>query len=158
MSRGRAAVMDQPGLFEVEPPRPARTETSDRRRPRPPIHTPRPRRTKQCQAKECEPKCLICGKGEGRGLCTPRCSVICEHTHQPDRVEVCLVTTHVTALLVTGERTLAGPRQLALVLCPFCGEVHWHAPSFGAHYRVAHCGQPYIVHLHRPRLAPGGTR
>ncbi len=79
------------------------------------------------------------------------------HTNQPDRVEVCLVTMHVTALLVTGQRTLAGSRQLALVLCPFCGDVHWHAPTFGVRYRVAHCGLPYIVHLHRPRLTPGGA-
>ena len=149
----RAAIVDQPALWDLEPaPAPLPVK---QRRVRPPTHTPRPRRSKEAQREECDPACLVCGKPEGRGLCTPRCSVACVHTRQPDLVEVCLVTTHVTAVLMTGERTLTGTHQHALVLCPFCGEVHWHAVRFGAAYRVARCGQPYIVHLDRPRI--GGT-
>ncbi|GAA0402797.1 hypothetical protein GCM10009530_63460 [Microbispora corallina] len=146
-------LADQPGLFDLDTPAPAPAPW--RKRARALTHTPRPRRTKEAQAEECEPACLTCGKPEGRGLCHPRCAVICTHTRQPDRVEVCLVTTHVTALLVEGTRTLTGSHQHALVCCPFCGDVHHHAPTYGARYRLSGCGQPYIVHLHRPRITNG---
>ncbi|MFI7628424.1 hypothetical protein [Microbispora rosea] len=145
------ATLDQPGLFDLEQPKPRP------KRARRLTHTPRPRRSKEAQAEECDPTCLVCGKAEGKGLCSPKCAVVCSHTRQPDLVEVCLVTTRVTAVLVEGARTLTGSRPLALVLCPHCGDVHWHAPAYGVHYRLSGCGQPYVVHLPRPRFTPGGT-
>ncbi|MBX6387354.1 MAG: hypothetical protein IRZ07_30980, partial [Microbispora sp.] len=143
------ATIDQPVLFDLEPqPRPKRARAL--------THAPRPRRTEEAQAEPCDPTCLVCGKPEGRGLCSPRCAIVCTHTRQPELTEVCLVTTRVTAVLVTGTPTVTGSRPLALVLCPHCGEVHWHAATYGAHYRTSACGRPYIVHLPKPRLTPGG--
>ncbi|MER7131220.1 hypothetical protein [Streptosporangium saharense] len=142
----RAAVLDQPALWD-EPAEPARP-------PRRPTHTPRPRRTKEAQAEPCEPGCLVCGKAEGRGLCSPRCSVTCIHVAQADRVEVCLVVTHVTARTVVGIHGAEPGRHLAAVTCPFCRRTHWHAAQYGRRYRVAHCGQPYIVTLPRPHITP----
>lgn len=143
------ATMEQPGLWDLPEPEPVKRKT-----PRPPIHTPRPRRSKEAQALECAPSCLVCGKAEGRGLCSPRCSVVCSHVAQPDTAEVCVVSVHVTAILVTGMPGSTPGRKIAFVACPYCGEIHWHAPTFGVHYRTAPCGTPYIVHLARPRIAP----
>lgn len=138
----RALTLDQPALWEL---------TDDPAPPqRRPTHTPRPRRVKEAQAEPCDPTCLVCGKAEGRGLCTPRCSVMCVHTAQADLIEVCLVTVHVTAHLVVGIHGFEPGRRLAVVTCPFCERTHWHAPRFGRHYRMAPCGQPYIVTLTRP--------
>lgn len=144
----------QPGLWDLpaEPqPEPLPVK---QRHIKPPTHTPRPRRSKEAQREECDPRCLVCGKPEGRGLCAPRCSVVCVHSRQPDLIEICLVTAHVTAILMTGTVTLRGAHRRALVSCPFCGDIHWHAATYGARYRVSGCGQPYIVHLARPRIAP----
>ncbi|MFF3665397.1 hypothetical protein [Microtetraspora malaysiensis] len=146
------AVVEQPVLWDIPAPEPAPGRAKRR-----PTHAPRARRSEAAQAEECDPTCLVCGKSEGRGLCSPRCSVVCVHTRQPDRVEVCLVQVHVTAVLVAGVPGGRPGRRLALVCCPHCGQVHWHAPRYGVHYRVAACGAPYVVHLPRPRLAPGGT-
>lgn len=150
----RAAVLAQPGLFDLDPKPEPRT-VSREERVRRPTHEPRPRRSKEAQADECAPACLTCRKPEGRGLCVPRCAVVCTHANQPSTTEVCLVQVHVTAVLVTGTPTLYGARHLALVCCPHCGQVHWHAATYGARYRVSACGLPYIVHLPRPR--PGGV-
>ncbi|MFF4417504.1 hypothetical protein ACFYY8_33685 [Streptosporangium sp. NPDC001559] len=140
------AVLDQPALWD-EPAEPARP-------PRRPTHTPRPRRTRESQAEPCEPSCLVCGKAEGRGLCSPRCSVTCVHVAQADLVEVCLVTVHVTARVVVGIHGFEPGRKIAVVTCPFCTRVHWHAAQYGRRYRMAHCGQPYIVTLARPHIGP----
>ncbi|MFC3986812.1 hypothetical protein [Streptosporangium jomthongense] len=140
------AVLDQPALWEPEP-EPARP-------PRRPTHTPRPRRTRESQAEPCDPACLTCGKPEGRGLCSPRCSVTCVHVAQADLVEVCLVTVHVTARVVVGIHGAEPGRRLAAVTCPFCERLHWHAAQYGRRYRVAPCGRPYIVTLARPRIGP----
>lgn len=117
---------------------------------RPPVHPPRSRRDPDQLAEPCHPKCIVCGRPEGRGLCTPRCAILCRHVAQPGRAEVCLVTTRVTARLVTGA---VPDRRLAVVdRCPCCGRLHWHSPAFGLHYRVSGCGQPYLVYLPRPRI------
>ncbi|MER7126660.1 hypothetical protein [Micrococcus luteus] len=152
----RAAVLDQPTLWDDPTPTPAE-EHDDQPVPalRRPTHTPRPRRTKASQAEPCEPTCLVCGKPEGRGLCSPRCSNVCAHIAQADLVEVCLVTVYVTARVVVGLPGAEPGRHLAVVTCPFCARRHWHAARYGRHYRTAHCsGRPYIVTLARPRVAP----
>lgn len=153
----RSAVLDQPALWDVPRPAPARPTTAAAKHR--PTHAPRPRRSKEAQAEECDPACLACGKPEGRGLCYPRCSVVCVHTGQPDVVEVCLTTTRVVARLVAGVPGVPGVpgRRLAVVECPFCERLHWHTPAFGRHHRVSGCGQPYIVTLPRPRITPQGA-
>lgn len=143
------AVLEQEGLFDLPAPKPARRATT---------HAPRPRRPEEFLAQPCEPTCLVCGQEEGRGLCSPRCAVACQHITHRDKVGVCVVTVRVTAVLITGTPTLTGSRPLALVLCPHCGEVHHHAAAFGTHYRLSGCGLPYVVHLPRPRLTPEGAR
>lgn len=151
----RTAVLDQPALWDIPRPAPACPAANQAAKPkRRPTHTPRPRRSKEAQAEECDPTCLTCGKPEGRGLCHPRCSVICVHTAQPDLVEVCLATTCVTARLTIGIHGFEPGRKLAVVDCPFCERLHTHTPRFGRHYRLSGCGQPYIVTLPRPRINP----
>jgi hypothetical protein len=111
---------------------------------------------------ECNPTCARCGKPEGIGLCHTRCAVVCgkprpleldPHGRAP--VEVCLITTHVTARLIAGLPGAEPGRKLAAVDCPRCHRVHWHGAAYGARYRIAPCNwQPYIVHLPRPAAVP----
>lgn len=153
----RAAVLDQAALWDLDP---AGEQLADQAAAptRRPTHTPRPRRSKEAQAEECDPTCLVCGKAEGRGLCSPRCATACVHTAQPDLVEICLITTRVTARLVIGIHGYEPGRRLALVdRCPHCERTHWHAAHYGTHYRLAHCGQPYLVTLARPHTTPGAA-
>lgn len=98
------------------------------------VHTPRPDPTRDEITAECEPVCLGCGKPEGRGLCSPRCMVVCTRLPAAEVAEVCVVTTRVLARLAVG--------------------IHWHTPLYGTHYRVPPCRQPYIVILPRPRIDP----
>ncbi|MBO3751567.1 hypothetical protein J5X84_36305 [Streptosporangiaceae bacterium NEAU-GS5] len=149
----------QDGLWDLAPeplPTPAGTRTRPRRVP---IHTPQPHRTKEFRDQPCDPACLICGKPEGRGLCHPRCTVVCSHNREPWRAEICLITTKITARLVEGARTaISRRRELAVVdQCPTCGRLHWHPPTYGLHLRIPPCGIPYLVHLPRPRLTAAGT-
>ncbi|WP_157251096.1 hypothetical protein [Nonomuraea typhae] len=142
---------DQPGLWDLPEVRPA-TPT---RPPRPRIHASAPRRAKTQRERDCDPRCLVCGHPEGRGLCTPRCAVVCVHAAQPYRAEVCIATVHVTAQLAVGLPGARPGRHLAVVdPCPRCGQRHAHAERYGRAWRLAPCGQPYIVHLPRP-AAPG---
>ncbi|RCG27196.1 hypothetical protein DQ384_26110 [Sphaerisporangium album] len=156
----RAAVVDgQDTLFALdgdpEPP-PARpappAPRRGRRTARSLAHTPRRRRANQDE--DCEPACLRCGGPEGRGLCQPRCAVVCAHTAQPDVIDVCIITRHVTARLAVGTPGSRPGRRLAVVdSCPWCERVHWHAAAFGVRVRVGQCGWPYVVHLDRPPVA-----
>lgn len=165
MTRTLTPPPGQAGLFDLAPALPAAPAPKPEQLPlpvkqpkpaRPRVHPPRPRRSKDAQARDCDPRCLVCRHPEGRGLCTPRCAVVCRHTAQPDRVEVCLVTVRVTARLVTGLPGAEGPgRHLAVVdRCPWCGRVHWHAEAYGLRLRIAGCGAPYLVQLDRPRITP----
>lgn len=139
-----AAGVLQDALFDFAPEQPAPAR-------RVPAHGPRQPRDKEFIALPCDPTCLVCGKEEGRGLCQ-RCAIACVHARQPDRVEVCLVVDRVVARVVSTLSVCDGHRhQLAVVdACPSCGEMHWHAPAFGARYRVGRCGRPYVVVLRRP--------
>ncbi|MFC6081023.1 hypothetical protein [Sphaerisporangium aureirubrum] len=161
MSRRAAAVVDgQDALFgvpgdEPDPTPPVLPEPRTvQRAPRPRTHPSRPRRSKESQAEDCEPACLICKHPEGRGLCQPRCAVVCSHTANPDVVEVCIIARRVTARLVIGTPGSRPGRRLAVVTCPWCERVHWHAAEFGIRYRSGRCGWPYLVHLPRPADDP----
>lgn len=148
------AVLDQPGLWELEPaPPPAR------RRNHSGLLPPRQPRTKEQREQDCDPRCLVCGRPEeSGGLCHPRCSIVCVHTAQPALVEVCIATVRVTARLVIGLPGAQPGRRLAAVdTCPHCGHTHWHSPAHGLRYRIAGCGKPYLVWLPRPRITAGGT-
>jgi hypothetical protein len=142
----------QPALWDLPaaPPKPVR------RRNHAPLFPPRPRRTKEQRERDCDPRCLTCHHPEDRGLCSPRCAVVCVHTGQPARVELCLVMVRVQARLVIGLPGARPGRRLALVdACPYCERVHWHTPAFGLRYRTAQCGRPYLVHLPRPTTTGG---
>lgn len=119
-----------------------------------PTHTPRPDPTRDEITAECEPTCLSCGKPEGRGLCSPRCMVVCNRLPAAEPAEVCIVTTRVLARLAVGIHGAEPGRKLAVVDCPHCQRVHWHTPQYGTHYRIPPCRQPYIVTLPRPRVDP----
>ncbi|MER7361867.1 hypothetical protein [Nonomuraea wenchangensis] len=140
-----AAGLLQDTLFDFA----AEQEPPARRRP---VHEPRPRRDKEFLAQPCDPVCIVCGKKEGGGRCD-RCAIACVHAREPDLVEVCLAADRVTARIVSTISLCDGHRhQLAVVdCCPSCGEMHWHAPTFGARYRVGRCGRPYVVILRRPK-------
>lgn len=145
----------QPALWDLPAPEPAKPQ---RRRNHAPLYPPRPRRTKEQREQDCDPRCLVCHHPEDRGLCSPRCSIVCVHNGQPARVELCLVITRVTARLVIGLPGARPGRRLALVdVCPHCERAHWHTPAYGLHYRTAGCGRPYLVHLPRPAITPGGA-
>ena len=149
----RADVLDQPGLWDL-PAEPVRVC----RRNHAPLYPPRPRRTKEQRERDCDPRCLTCGHPEDRGICYPRCPIVCVHTAQPGRVELCLVTVRVSARLVVGLPGSRPGRRLALVdVCPWCEHTHWHTPAYGLRYRTAGCGRPYLVHLPRPAITPGGA-
>jgi|GEM_PF-4577708 len=84
----------------------------------------------------CTPRCLVCGRDEDDGLCTP-CSVAC----QPGggRVEVCLITRWATA-------RPAGNRLL-VVTCPWCERTHWHSAASTVPVRSGQCGKPYVLRM-----------
>jgi hypothetical protein len=160
MSR-RTAVLDHPGLWDLpepEPePEPAPKPKSRRRHV---LDLPRPSRDKDHDGQDCAPTCLTCGKPEGQGLChaPSKCAIVCARTNQPSRAEVCIITTRVTATPTTGTRKNGQPaHRIAWVLCPECGQVHWHGASYGARVRVGQCGAVYVVHLNRPRITAAGV-
>ncbi|WP_062434942.1 hypothetical protein [Herbidospora daliensis] len=140
----RSQVLDHPGLFdlaqpEATPPATINPELKVRRSrhvldlPRKPAPGP------------CAPTCLTCGREEGYGLCNP-CAVICERPKTRVLVEVCIIRDHVTAYLTDGI-PIAGRlmHQLARVVCPKCGDLHWHTP--GATRVVnGRCGASYVIH------------
>jgi len=82
----------------------------------------------------CNPRCLVCGRDEDDGLCTP-CSVACQPGGGP--VEICLITRSATA-------RPAGDR-LVTVVCPWCGRTHWHSSTSTAPVRSGQCGKPYVL-------------
>ncbi|OPG13673.1 hypothetical protein [Microbispora sp. GKU 823] len=153
-------TLTQDTLFALdtpEPPNPAKTT------PRISAHRAQPRRDTEDRAMPCNPTCLTCGQPTPEDqtadcigtlpVVTP-CATVCRHVGRPAVAEVCVVTTRVTAVADTSPHS---GRTIALVLCPFCGEVHHHAATYGVRYRISACGRPYVVHLPRPRLTPGGT-
>ncbi|MET8334400.1 hypothetical protein [Streptosporangium canum] len=126
--------------------------------PRPPAtpqhrthaHTSRPRRNPEHRAAPCNPTCITCGHPEhpeGLHYCHPTCLLLCEHTNEASLADVCIVTTHVTAELITSPHT---GKQHAVITCPHCERTHRHAPTPGRHHRISSCGRPYIVHLAAP--------
>lgn len=149
------AVLDQPALWELPEPDPPPAS----RRNHAGLLPPRQPRTKEQREQPCDPRCLTCDRPEDAGgLCHPRCSIVCVHTAQPARVEVCIATVSVTARLVVGLPGAQPGRRLALVdTCPHCGHTHWHTPAHGLRYRIAGCGRPYLVWLPRPRITAGGA-
>ncbi|MEU8040912.1 hypothetical protein [Streptosporangium sp. NPDC049078] len=82
----------------------------------------------------CNPRCLVCGRDEDDGLCSP-CSVVCMPGGGP--VEVCLITRSATA-------RPAGDRLVA-VTCPWCDRVHWHSALSVEPVRSGQCGRPYVL-------------
>ncbi|GAA0969907.1 hypothetical protein GCM10009555_017860 [Acrocarpospora macrocephala] len=160
----RAATLDQPGLWDLpeQEPKPAPTVSkSDIVRPRRRhlLGFERLKRDKAWNAEPCAPACLVCGKAEGRGLCHApnRCAVVCVHTRQPARAEVCIITARVTAELVYGVRSVIYPApRLAVITCPECGKRHWHGATPGVHIRTGPCGACYVVHLARPKITAAG--
>lgn len=152
-------ALAQDTLFALdtpEPPTPAATTS------RTPTHHGHPRRDPEDRATPCNPTCLTCGRPTPEDktndclatlpVITP-CATVCRHVARRALAEVCIVTTRVTAVADTSPYS---GRTIALVLCPYCGEPHAHAPAFGVRYRVSGCGHPYVVHLPRPRLGAGG--
>jgi len=153
-----AVPVSQATLFDVDqadrpaPPRPA----TPRRRRLHVLDLPNPWGDGR---PACDPVCVTCGRPEGTGTCWPRCAVVCGRPDSWGPVEVCLVPVRVTARLVTGVRRVGrDPVRWAVVdPCPWCGRLHWHAPAYGLHYRLAPCGRPYLVQLDRPRPAAEHT-
>ncbi|MER7500478.1 hypothetical protein AB0L05_27850 [Nonomuraea pusilla] len=137
------------------PPRPAkprRAEKLDHRG-----HQQPPRRDREWNAlTDCAPTCLACGAPEPPAdapawpLCPTtrsRCATICAHTTDPYKADLCLITVHVHAQLVTLPNT---GRTIAAVTCPYCDQPHAHDPTPGSHYRISRCTtgrKPYIVHV-----------
>ncbi|GAA4209554.1 hypothetical protein GCM10022252_76240 [Streptosporangium oxazolinicum] len=160
MTPGQATLWDLPQPPTRPLPRP--DERLPHAKPAPRrnhvLNIPRARLTEEAKAQDCEPTCMVCGKPEGRGLCSPRCRVLCANSAQPGRTEVCIITTRVTARLAVGVHGAEPGRKLAVVdECPHCERVHWHTPQYGTHYRVPPCRQPYLLTLPRPRIGPGGV-
>lgn len=93
----------------------------------------------------CNPRCLVCGRDEDDGLCSP-CSVVC--APGAGRVEVCLITRWATA-------RPAGDRLVA-VTCPWCGRTHWHSSTSTVPVRSGQCGKPYV--LRAPQAALRSTQ
>ncbi|MEO3860912.1 hypothetical protein [Acrocarpospora sp. B8E8] len=166
----RAAALDHPGLWDlpIEEPEPEepvspspKAAAKPRSRRRHLLDLDRPKRDKAWNELPCDPRCLTCGKAEGQGLChaPSRCAVVCVHTHQPARAEVCLIVHHVTAVLVRGAPSVLWPSPgHAVILCPGCGGMHWHGARYGVAVRTGPCGTPYVVHLARPTITAAGEQ
>lgn len=120
-------------------------------------HTRPPRRDKEWnELVACNPTCLACGAPEPPEdathwpLCPAthsRCATVCAHTSDAFKADVCLITLHVTARLMTLPTT---GLTTAAVQCPHCGTLHPHNPTPGTHYRTSRCRtgrKPYIVHV-----------
>lgn len=120
-------------------------------------HQKPPRRDKEWnELVACQPTCLACGTPEppedapAWPLCPAthsRCATVCAHTADAFKADVCLITTHVTARLMTLPNT---GLTTAVVTCPHCGTLHPHNPTPGTHYRTSRCRtsrKPYIVHV-----------
>jgi hypothetical protein len=163
MSRRPAPVLDlQDALFGDAPtpptpaiPRPTPAATTPK--PAGTGHPRPPRRDKAWnEATPCAPTCLACHRPEpdpdapAWHLCAvtgSRHATVCEHTSDAFKTEVCLITTHVRAELVS--LRFSG-RTVAAVTCPYCGLLHAHDPTPGRHYRASRCRtgrKPYIVHV-----------
>jgi len=82
----------------------------------------------------CNPRCLVCGRDEDDGLCSP-CAVAC--MPGGGAVEICLITRWATG-------RPAGDRLLA-VTCPWCERVHWHSATSTVPVRSGQCGKPYVL-------------
>ncbi|MFF3443609.1 hypothetical protein [Streptosporangium sp. NPDC002721] len=98
----------------------------------------------------CNPRCLVCGRDEDDGLCSP-CSVVC--SPGGGVVEVCLITRWATARPV-GDR-------LVTVVCPWCDRTHWHSSTSREPVRSGQCGRPYVLRtpqkgLHRTQSGEQG--
>ncbi|MFI7468190.1 hypothetical protein [Nonomuraea sp. NPDC049646] len=155
MARRRTTLLEaQPALFDDDAPQPPTLEMRITRlehkgHPRP------PRRDKEWnELVPCAPECLACGAPEppedapAWPLCPStggRCATVCAHTADAYRADLCLITTHVHAELVTLPET---GRTVAVVACPYCEHRHAHGPTPGRHYRTSKCRtgrKPYIV-------------
>lgn len=120
-------------------------------------HTRPPRRDKEWnEITPCAPTCIACRRPEPAEdadswpLCPAtrgRCATLCEHTLDAFKADVCVITLHVVACLMT--LPYSG-RTVAAVTCPYCGLLHAHDSKPGRHYRVSRCRtgrKPYIVHV-----------
>lgn len=138
----RSQVMDHPALFDIgpEPEPPATISKLETVRRRHQLDLPR-----KPKPGPCDPVCLVCGREEGYGYCNP-CAVVCERPRGRVLVEVCIIRDHVTAVLTDGIQ-LAGRtvHRLAWILCPRCGELHWHTPGV-TRVATGQCGASYVIH------------
>jgi hypothetical protein len=134
----------------------------------PPPPTPRRRRTPPLKLPDppCQPWCATCGQLEPTNTATdgPQwtdqngeyltkrphtyrhpcgCGTwTCDHIAQAGRNPICLVTRRARARVATGA---TGRQLLAVDLCPHCGRSHIHSIEPTTPYRVAGCGQPYLI-------------
>lgn len=91
---------------------------------------------------QCDPRCLRCEKAELSCLCDPK-RIICDHTEGGNTTDVCITALRVPAVLRIGT---AGRELLIVTRCPHCDAAHPHTNHPTAHpYRVAPCGQPYLL-------------
>ncbi|MGP3914355.1 hypothetical protein [Nonomuraea sp. 10N515B] len=141
---------DTPPAPRPKPTR--RVKKLDRRK-----HQRPPRRDREWnELTDCAPVCLACGTPEPPDdadawpLCPvtlSRCATVCAHTTEPYKADICLITTHVTAELMTLPNS---GRTIAAVTCPHCAQLHAHDPTPGHHYRTSRCPtgrKPYIIHV-----------
>lgn len=117
---------------------------------------PPPRDKEWNELVDCKPTCLACGQPEPPEEATHwplcpvtdgRCATVCAHTADAYKADVCLITRHVHAELMT--LPYSG-RTIAAVQCPHCGALHPHDPTPGVHYRISRCRagrKPYIIHV-----------
>lgn len=154
-------AVTQDALFGDNTPPPPRTQAkrgqakritklARRGHPRP------PRRDKEWnELVECKPTCLACGAPEppenadAWPICPTthsRCATICAHTSDAYKADICLITVHVHAELMTLPNT---GRTVAALTCPHCQQLHAHDPTPGTHYQTSRCHtgrKPYIIH------------
>jgi hypothetical protein len=162
--RSTALLEAQPSLFEDDQPAqpasptPKRVSKLERKG-----HPKPPRRDKEWnELTPCAPECLACGAPEppenapAWDLCLEtggRCATVCAHTSDAYKADICVITTHVAAVLMT--LPYSG-RTIAAVTCPHCSNLHAHDPAPGRHYRTSKCRtgrKPYIIHTPPPEGA-----
>ncbi|GAA0969919.1 hypothetical protein GCM10009555_017920 [Acrocarpospora macrocephala] len=142
------ATIEQETLWGPDvPPAPKSRTRAKPKAPEKPRRTPRHPAQEHWHPVDCLPTCLVCERPEGFGICPKgECAVVCG-TPRPRRkdgkapVDVCLLqmTDHVTAT------PAPGGGYLAYVICPGCGQLHWHGGTT-TQIRVGPCGTPYVVH------------
>lgn len=113
--------------------------------PRPPKRYYRPLPNLKLPDETCEPRCQRCDRPPGRGSCR-RCVIVCKHTIQPKTrrlAEVCIVRIRARAEERMDDST--GRRILLVPDCPHCRAAHVHSVEPAQPYRIAGCGQPYLL-------------